>query len=118
MRTRITRSYELQCAHHLPNVPEGHKCGNVHGHTWLVEITVGGKVDPQSGWFMDFADVDDVWKRRVHNVLDHRDLNVLIPNPTTENLCSWIVLALLPELPGLARVAARENRRSCVTLDL
>lgn len=118
MRTSISRTYELQCAHHLPNVSNDHKCRRVHGHTWLVDVLVGGDIDPARGWFLDFADVDSIWNAYIHEVIDHRDLNDFIPNPTTENLCAWIASQLVPHLPGLVSISARENRRSCVTVEL
>ena len=117
--TTITRSYELQCAHSLPHVDqETHKCARKHGHTWLIELTVGGVVDPVMGWAMDFGEVDAIWQEHVHDVIDHRDLNDVLENPTTELLCAWIADRLKDHLPGLTIVSARENRRSCVTLTL
>ena len=115
----ITRSYELQCAHSLPNVDqETHKCARKHGHTWIIEVSVAGEIDPRMGWAMDFGELDAIWNREVHDVIDHRDLNDFIDNPTTERLCMWMAAKLKKSLPGLVRIAARENRRSCVTLDL
>jgi len=109
----IMRRYILQAAHRLPRVAVGHKCGRLHGHTWDVEVWIGGTPDDR-GWFMDFAEIDAAWSRLVHDAIDHSDLNETIENPTTENLCEWIGARLLPELPGLARIVARENSHSAV----
>lgn len=111
----IMRSFTLQAAHQLPRVPAGHKCGRLHGHTWLIELWVTGEPD-ERGWFMDFANIDAVYQRAVHAVLDHSSLNDSIENPTTENLCAWIADALKRQLPGLCRIVAMENDRSCVCM--
>lgn len=113
MRATISRSYEIQCAHRLPLVPAGHKCSRLHGHTYRVVVEVEGDVDPALGWFLDFAELDAAWVP-VFSVLDHRLLNEIIENPTTENLARWIgerVAAVLPEALGVC-IRVAENSRS------
>jgi 6-pyruvoyltetrahydropterin/6-carboxytetrahydropterin synthase len=112
-KMKIMRSYTLQAAHHLPRVPEGHKCGRVHGHTYKVEVWVEG-VDNGLGWFMDFASMDVVYNELIHNHLDHRDLNDFIDNPTTENLCEYIGARLGVAVAGLCKLVIRENEYSAV----
>ena len=46
---RITQAFTFEAAHHLPNVPEGHKCGRLHGHSYRVEVHVSGAVRLTSG---------------------------------------------------------------------
>ena len=43
----IFKVFTLEAAHRLPNVPEGHKCARLHGHSFRVEIHVSGDVDPR-----------------------------------------------------------------------
>lgn len=118
MTFEIMRSYELQAAHRLPFVPAGHKCGRMHGHTWKVEVWVAGELDDDRGWFMDFAEIDEVYNRFVHRKLDHTCLNDTIENPTTEQLVCWIAGQLRQSLPGLSRIIARENDHSCVCMQV
>ena len=118
MAFEISRRFTLQAAHRLPRVPEGHKCGRMHGHTWEITISVRGDVDPEAGWFCDFAVIDESYDRCVHRALDHGCMNDVIANPTTENLCAWIADRLGPTLPGLCRVDAKENDRSCVSMQV
>lgn len=64
---RITRHEEFEVSHVLPNYEGG--CGNLHGHTYKIEVTVEG---PQSGMFnmvMDFKDLKYAIKEIVP---DHR----------------------------------------------
>ena len=99
MRTEIHRTFRFEAAHRLPNVPEGHKCARLHGHSFRVTITVGGEVDPELGWIIDFAAIDEAW-RPLHALLDHRYLNEVegLPNPTSELLARFIAERIV--LPG------------------
>ena len=53
----IFRIFTIEAAHRLPNVPAGHKCARLHGHSFRVELHVSGEVDERTGWIMDFAEV-------------------------------------------------------------
>lgn len=106
----IYKEFTFEAAHRLPNLPAGHKCARLHGHSYRVRITVRGAVDPQSGWVMDFAEI----KRAcgpVFEALDHRYLNEIpgLENPTSERIAGWIWTRLKPGLPALARVEVRET---------
>ena len=106
----IFKTFTLECAHRLPNVPAGHKCARVHGHSFRVEVHVRGPVDAELGWVMDFADVraafDPLFQR-----LDHHYLNEVpgLENPTSENLARWIWREIEPRLPQLARIVVHET---------
>lgn len=106
----IFKVFHVEAAHRLPNVPEGHKCSRLHGHSFRVELHVSGSIDPQSGWVMDFADVKSAFAP-LYDRLDHHYLNDIegLENPTSENLCRWIFQRLRPDLPGLDRVTVHET---------
>ena len=109
----IFKEFGFEAAHRLPNVPEGHKCARLHGHSFRVEVHVSGPLDPRLGWVMDFADLKAAF-RPLHDQLDHRYLNEIegLENPTSENLARWIWARLLPALPGLSKVVVRETCNS------
>ncbi len=106
----IFKTFTLESAHRLPNVPAGHKCARVHGHSFRVEIHVSGPVDDRLGWVMDFADVKSAFDPLFQR-LDHRYLNDVpgLDNPTSENLARWIWGELQPGLPQLSRVVVHET---------
>lgn len=99
----------FEAAHHLPNVPEGHKCRRLHGHSYRVVITVREHVG-SDGMVMDFADVDAVAKP-VIDALDHRCLNDFYPNPTSELIAVGLWEQLADSLP-LSVVTVSETDRS------
>jgi 6-pyruvoyltetrahydropterin/6-carboxytetrahydropterin synthase len=106
----IFKSFTLESAHRLPNVPAGHKCARVHGHSFRVEIHVRGPLHPQLGWVMDFADVKDAFEP-LFRQLDHHYLNDVpgLENPTSEHLARWIWQRLQPVLPQLSAVVVHET---------
>ena len=55
MRARIIKEFTFEAAQTLPTLPEGHKCRMMHGHSFRVEITVEGEVDPAIGWVYDHS---------------------------------------------------------------
>lgn len=106
----IFRVFQVEAAHYLPNVPEGHKCRRLHGHSFRIQVHVKGPVGADSGWVMDFADLKRAFQP-VFERLDHYCLNDIegLENPTSENLARWIWARLAPGLPGLDRVAVQET---------
>jgi 6-pyruvoyltetrahydropterin/6-carboxytetrahydropterin synthase len=112
----IFKIFHIEAAHRLPHVPPGHKCARLHGHSFRVEVHVGGAPDADSGWIMDFADVKAAFAP-VFEQLDHRYLNEIpgLENPTSERLAIWIWNALKPALPALSKIVIHETCTSgCV----
>ena len=107
---RIYKDFSLEAAHHLPNVPEGHKCRRLHGHSFLVRIEVEGEPGDETGWVMDFAEIKEAFQP-LFDQLDHRYLNDVqgLENPTSENLARWIWRELKPRLPLLSSVEIKET---------
>lgn len=110
MKVRLVREYRFEAAHRLPKVPKGHKCERLHGHSFKVELSVRGLVDPETGWFIDYGDLDDRWQP-LHELLDHNYLNEVpgLENPTSEVLAGFIWERLKPDLPTLTRVTVHET---------
>lgn len=103
-------SLSFDAAHRLTQVPEGHKCGRLHGHTFGVEVHVQGPVDPSTGWVIDFGDIKALCRPLVGQ-LDHTYLNEVkgLENPTSEAIAVWLWERLAPLLPGLSAIAVRET---------
>ena len=106
----IFKEFIFEAAHRLPNVPEGHKCGRLHGHSFRAELHVEGPVDAHTGWIIDFAEIKSAFKP-TYDRLDHHYLNEIegLENPTSENLARWIWRQVKPRLPLLSKVVVRET---------
>lgn len=90
MITTIAKRFTFDAAHHLPAMPDGHKCRRPHGHTYEVELVLRGQVQP-SGILVDYGAIAEAWQP-IHDALDHRNLNDIagLEMPSTENLVAWI----------------------------
>lgn len=106
----IFKEFTVEAAHRLPNVPAGHKCGRLHGHTFRIELHVTGAVGEHSGWVMDFADIKGRFEP-LYSQLDHNFLNDVpgLENPTSENLAKWLWQHVKPILGQLSAVIVRET---------
>lgn len=107
--TVIWRRYRFQAAHQLPYVPPGHKCGNMHGHSFAVllhAIRQTGDCNLSTNYDV----LDQVWSP-VFNQLDHECLNEIpdLSNPTSEMISKWIWEKLKPTFEQLACVTVYET---------
>ena len=116
MRVELSKTFRFEAAHFLPKVPGEHRCRRAHGHSYRVTVSVGGEVDPETGWLVDYADIAKASKP-VINELDHHDLNEVtgLANPTAEHLCAWLWARIAPELPNLSCIEIAETETTrCV----
>lgn len=107
---KITQAFTFEAAHFLPNVAPGHRCRRMHGHSYRVELTLDGPIDPETGFVVDFFEVEAAFGPLLAR-LDHHCLNDVegLANPTAETICLWIWERVKPVLPLLARVRVYET---------
>ncbi|HUZ04281.1 MAG TPA: 6-carboxytetrahydropterin synthase [Acidobacteriaceae bacterium] len=128
MKAYLSRRYQLSASHRLHSnaysadenrVVYG-KCNNPygHGHNYVVEITVSGQVDPQTGMVCNLADIDGFMGQAVVGRFDQQDLNH-DPDfeqrvPTTENFCMEIHKIVKSGFPHvmLERVRVEETSKN------
>ncbi|MGO8819230.1 MAG: 6-carboxytetrahydropterin synthase [Terriglobia bacterium] len=120
MMVYLTRRYRFSSGHRLHN--EGlsaeenrlvyGKCNNPngHGHNYLLEVTVAGCINPETGMVFDLVALDGIVAEHVLEKLDHKNLNLDMENfraqvPTTENVCL--------EIYRLLRVPLEEAGAKC-----
>jgi 6-pyruvoyltetrahydropterin/6-carboxytetrahydropterin synthase len=84
---------------------------NFHGHSYVCDVTVGGPIDATTGFVVDLGLLDDILNRQVKQRLDHRNINLDVPEfadgklvPTGENLARFIFERVQRELPKPAKV--------------
>lgn len=120
---RISKRFSFEAAHHLPHLPEGHKCRRPHGHSYQVEVHLASSRLNADGMVLDYAELDP-FKRWIATDLDHHDLNeVLAPLLTTaENIAAYLwtiaerVLPLGPHVT-LERVVVMETATTTASIE-
>lgn len=87
---RIGKVFTIEAAHQLGGLPEQHKCGRLHGHSFTVEVTIASTRLVGPGFVVDFAELDAL-KQHLTDAFDHRLLNTVVDvEPTSENLAQQI----------------------------
>jgi 6-pyruvoyltetrahydropterin/6-carboxytetrahydropterin synthase len=128
----LTRTYEFAASHrlHVPtlsneqNIEMFGKCNNPagHGHNYVLEVTVSGDPNPETGMLTDLATLDAEVERRIVDRYDHRNFNEDLPEfqgkvTTSEVIVQEIWLALEGHLPAtLERVRLHETARNVFEL--
>jgi 6-pyruvoyltetrahydropterin/6-carboxytetrahydropterin synthase len=96
-------------------------CANPHGHghSYVLEATVAGRIHEETGFSVELAVLDRVLREAVVEPLDHQHINHAVAEfgpgrlvPTTENLLSWAwprIAERLPEEVRLQRLRLRED---------
>lgn len=117
----LTRRVAFSAAHryyrddwpHERNVAVFGACANPHGHghTYALEVTVAGSIDPETGFSVDLAALDAILRDEIVEPLDHRHINHDVPAfgpgglvPTTENLAAWAWPRIAGRLPDGVRL--------------
>lgn len=101
---RVCKTFHWDAAHHLV-LPYVSPCTNVHGHTYVVSVSVEGSLD-KNGMVLDFT----VLKKWVEKCsFDHKHINddvkyFIDANPTAENLVLWLKRALETERPNFDKL--------------
>jgi len=100
------------------------KCDNPggHGHNYLLEVSVSGAINPETGMVIDLKKLKDIMRERVVDRVDHRNLNADVDFlreviPTAENLarCFWQQLApAIPPGSELYEIVLQETERNSV----
>jgi 6-pyruvoyltetrahydropterin/6-carboxytetrahydropterin synthase len=110
----ITRQVHFNSAHRLHNPAKGAAwnreefgpCNELHGHNYVLEVTVRGHPDPVTGYVVDLGDLKTIMQRAVADPCDHRNL-ADVPFlkgiiPSTENLVIAFWQEIAPHLPPAA----------------
>ena len=112
----VCKTFSIEAARSLPNLPKNHPCSKIHGHSFKIKIMVSGLVDKDTGFVMDFGQLDTLFEP-LRKQIDHSYLNDIegLENPSSENLCKWIWEKLVLSVPRLSQIEIREtDSTSCI----
>ena len=100
----ITKAASFDAAHSLPHGPRG-EYRRLHGHSFRVEASLRGPLDPAQGWVADLGALEAAL-RALAAELDHGHLNEVagLEMPTLEHLCLFFAERLRPQFSGLSKI--------------
>jgi 6-pyruvoyltetrahydropterin/6-carboxytetrahydropterin synthase len=119
---RMTQSFEFSASHrlHCPQLSDEEnrrvfgKCNNPHGHghNYVVDVTIEGDPDPQTGVILGLPGFEAAVKERVIDRFDHKHLNADCPefaarNPSVENITRTVWDHLVTAFPGCRLCSVR-----------
>ena len=70
----VYKTFAVEAARSLPHLPDDHPCKRIHGHSFKITITVNGQINEDTGFVMDFSEIDSVFSP-IHEMIDHAYLN-------------------------------------------
>ena len=111
----ITKEFAFEAAHHLPHLPEGHRCRNHHGHGYRVLVELEAYQPDHNGFVVDYGHLDAL-KHYIDTELDHHDLNQAFDFPTTaENLARHLHAWCKERWPQTVAVSVSETAKTWAT---
>lgn len=100
---KITKDFHFSASHRLEGLAEDHPCSRLHGHNYIIRLTLEGYTD-KVGFVTDYRELD-IFKQWIDDHLDHRHLNDhMTTNPTAEHMA--IMLYHKAHQMGLTNVTA------------
>ena len=117
----ISKDFSFAASHQLNGLPDGHKCGRMHGHGYVVRVTLTSDHLDSHGFVLDYGDLAPfgAW---INGNLDHRHLNDVLPvQPSAELIAQFLHQVLTQEVaipPGVrVAVAVSETPKTWATCD-
>ncbi|MEW6534612.1 MAG: 6-carboxytetrahydropterin synthase [Candidatus Auribacterota bacterium] len=124
----LTKKVRFCCSHTLrkkewsdqKNFEVFGQCSNLHGHNYILEVTVRGDINDESGMIINLNTVGKIVNEKIVNVIDHTNLNTDIPAftdrvPTLENMVmvfwDWLEQALPPGTLAKLTLYETENNK-------
>ena len=127
LKTSVTKAFHFEAAHNLPNYDGD--CSHLHGHSYKLEVTVGGPNITESdemgcgNMVIDFKQLKRKVDYFIIEELDHKYLNEVLPGvPTAEFMCAWIYERLsnprIGDLKGIKRIRLWETADSFAEVEV
>ena len=106
----IKVQYRFEAARKLTQLPINHPCSQIHGHGFLLTLTLFGPLNQKLGWLRDYHEIETL-VRPIIKKLDHHYLNDIpeLSNPTSENICIYLYEQIKPLLSELSKVTLAET---------
>ena len=114
MSYRIWKEFKFSASHILNGLPEGHQCGRLHGHNYVIEVELQSDTLDEHGFVVDFGELKPI-KQFIDENWDHQHLNDVLMvknNPTAEVMAVIIHSTFINQFPQISAVRVRETDTS------
>lgn len=109
---KISKEFHCSCSHQLHGLKEGHPCGRLHGHNYVIIVELKSGTLDENGFIMDYGELKPI-KDYIDDKLDHQNLNHIIPNnPTAENIAWFLFWEFKPKFPKLSAITVKETPKT------
>lgn len=111
MKFQLKKSFQIESARFLSQLPKQHPCSRMHGHSFHITFTFVGPLQEKLDWLIDYHELEQKI-RPILALLDHQTLNNVpgLENPTTEILSKWLFEHVRKEIPELTQVTVKETQ--------
>lgn len=112
MKRTISKEFHFSASHQLFGLEEGHPCGRMHGHNYIVKVFLTGEPKGPAGFVEDYRNLDPI-KKWIDNTLDHKHLNdVFSFNPSVEHMSKYIFDKFKEQFPELSAIEMSETPKT------
>lgn len=112
---RISKEFSFEASHQLVGLQESHPCMRVHGHSYKCILEFKSET-LKNGFVIDFRELDII-KHQINDLFDHRHLNLLIEQPTSENIAKFIFDLVKTRFPELVKVTIKETDKTSASYE-
>ena len=113
----IAKEFSFEAAHLLRDLPEGHPCTRLHGHSYKVIVELTSDSVDKTGFVKDYRLLARI-KEYIDSKFDHQYLNAIVDfNPTAENLAKYFYKRFKPLFPKLNAVTVKETEKTMARYD-
>lgn len=88
------------------------KCENLHGHNYKLVVTIKDEIK-DDGMVIDYKEIKEIVNKNIIDHLDHKHLNDIIENPSSENVLIWIWDKISSKLPLTKLTLYETENYSC-----
>ena len=108
----ITKEFHFSASHVLTGLRDGHPCGRMHGHNYVIKVELSSVSLNKDAFVQDYNDLSPI-KDYIDSQLDHRHLNEIIPGqPSAENIAKHLYWKFKPHFPFLRAVEVSETPKT------
>lgn len=115
---KISKEFNFSASHILSGLKDGHPCGRLHGHNYVIVVELSGERLNEHGFIKDYRELDLI-KRYIDEELDHKHLNdVFTFQPSAENMAKFMFEVFKNIVPEVSAITVKETPKTAARYEL